>query len=215
VQHAACGARDDPAIAERDRLERGVVGHALGFARMDRVITAEAGDLAHVYFTDERAPADLESVRARHPGVLSALRESRAVGLVAARGGTRGIVFADGHELDLARPEDVARLPHPEPALLATYLADLMSLPGSGDLVVLGWRGEGKVPVAYAWEFGSHGGVSPEELDIFFLHPQACDLCFSDAVRPDGLYRMFHRAYRTPRPGRRAPGAAERDPRWL
>jgi hypothetical protein len=179
-----------------DRAERGVIGHALGFARMDRVVTAEAGDLAHVYFTDESAPVDLATIRVRHPGVLSALRESRAVGIVAVRDGARGIAIVDGRELDLASPGDVAELPHPDRTLLATYLSDLVSLPGSGDLVVLGWRGAGKIPVAYAWEFGSHGGVSPEETEIFFLHPRACALRFADALRPNALYHLFDGAYR-------------------
>ena len=85
-----------PSPSALDRLERRVVGHALGFAQYDRVVTAEAGDLAHVYFTDERAPIGLEEVRARHPGVLSALRESSAVGICAARGGRRGMRRASG-----------------------------------------------------------------------------------------------------------------------
>lgn len=210
----------EPVGRRLDRLEHGVLGHALGFARLDRVVTAEAGDLAHVYFTDERAPVELEAVRARHPGVLSALRDSRAVGLLAARNGRRGVaVVGGGHaergagsrvhahaELELDRPEHVAQLPHPDPSLLATYLADLVSLPGSGDLVVLGWRGEDRMPVAYAWEFGSHGGLAPEEIDAFVAHPPRCGLRFSEALRPDALYHAFEDAYRRParcgRPGR-------------
>jgi hypothetical protein len=100
--------------------------------------------------------------------------------------------------VDLERPAEIARLPHPEPEIVANYLADLVSLPASGDLVVGGWRGEGKTPVAYAWEFGSHGGVAPEEIETFFLHPPRCGLRFSEAIRPDALYRMFHDLYRTP-----------------
>jgi hypothetical protein len=188
-----------------DWLEHGLIGHALGFARLDRVVTAEAGDLAHVYFADERAPIDLACVRARHAGVLGALRASRAVGIVAVRNGRRGVALVGDAEIDLERPDQVRQLPHPRPALLATYLADLVSLPGSGDLVVLGWRGADRVPVAYAWEFGSHGGVAPEELETFFLHPAGCGLRFSEALRPDGLYRLFHEAYRTPARPRRTP----------
>jgi hypothetical protein len=176
------------------------------------VVTAEAGDLAHVYFTDETAPVDLETIRARHPGVLSALRESRAVGIVAVRNGRRGVALFGGQEADLDRPEEVARLPHPEPALVASYLADLVSLPASGDLVVVGWRGEGASPVAYAWEFGSHGGVAPEEIETFFVYPPRCGLRFEEAVRPDALYRMFHERYRTPaRPPRHR---REEERRW-
>ncbi|HET9599111.1 MAG TPA: alkaline phosphatase family protein [Anaeromyxobacteraceae bacterium] len=202
-----------------DALERSALGHALGFARRDRVVTAEAGDLAHVYFTDERAPVGLDVIRARHPGVLAALAESRAIGLVAVRNGRRGVALVGGAEHDLMREEDVRRLPHPEPGLLATYLADLVSMPHSGDLVVLGWRGEGKVPVAYAWEFGSHGGVAPEELETFVVHPPERRLPFGDGIRPDHFYRLFHDAYRTPaRPprARRPPPAAEQEeaPEW-
>jgi hypothetical protein len=132
----------------------------------------------------------------RHPGVLAALRESRAIGIVAARNGRAGVAFTGGEELDLADPRDVAQLPHPEPPLLATYLSDLVSLEASGDLVVLGWRGEGEVPVAYAWEFGSHGGVAPEEIETFFVHPAGCRLPLGTSMRPDGLYRLFADAYR-------------------
>ncbi len=186
----------DPIARGLNRLERRVVGHALGFAQHDHVVTAEAGDLAHVYFTDEAAPIPLEAIRVRHPGVLSALRECRAVGIVAARNGGRGVALVGGDELDLDDAADVARLPHPDPQLLAAYLADLVSLDASGDLVVVGWRGEGKTPVAYAWEFGSHGGVSPEEIETFFVHPPACGLPLGIPTRPDGLYRIFAEAYR-------------------
>ena len=198
-----------PLGAALDWLEHGLIGHALGFVRCDTVVTAEAGDLAHVYFTDEEAPIDFERVQQRHPGVLAALRESRAVGIVVVRNGRRGVAIVAGQELDLELQSDVARLPHPDPALCATYLSDLISLPHSGDLVVLGWRGSDEVPVAYAWEFGSHGGVSPEELETFFVHPPDCRLRFSDAIRPDGLYRLLHDAYRTPQRARR-PGGAQR-----
>jgi hypothetical protein len=200
-----------------DRLERGLIGHALGFARHDRVVTAEAGDLAHVYFTDEHAPIDLECIRQRHPGVLAALSESRAVGIVAVRNGRRGLALVNGEELDLDVPAQVARLPHPEPELLGSYLADLVSLPHSGDLVVLGWRGEDKIPVAYAWEFGSHGGVAPEELETFFVHPPQCGLDLRNVIRPDAIYRLFRDAYRTPvRPVRGTPVPLRREeqPTW-
>ena len=197
-----------------DLFEGRIVGHALGSSQSDRIATAEAGDLAHVYFLDDEMPQPLEAIRTRHPGVLSALRESRAVGLVAVRGGARGFVLWRGEELDLARPEDVSRLPHPQPALVAEYLSDLLSLPEAGDLVVQGWRGEAEKPVAYAWEFGSHGGVAPEELETFVVHPRGVAFRFEDVKRPAELYRFFDERYRQPARGRRpgpAPEAAAND----
>jgi hypothetical protein len=193
-------------LAKRlDRMERGLVGHALGFARTDRVVTAEAGDLAHVYFVGERAPLDFQAVQARHPDILSALRECRAVGLVAVRNGGAGLVLSRGAELDLDDPADVARLPHPDPGLLADYVAGLLRLHASGDLVVLGWRGEGASVVAYAWEFGSHGGVAPEEIETFVLHPRDCAFDFAAVRRPDALYRYLHATYRIPAVSDRRP----------
>jgi hypothetical protein len=209
--------RNLPAGARRlarrglDLVEGKIVGHTLGSSQHDRIATAEAGDLAHVYFLDgEGAPADLERIRTHHPGALAALRECRAVGIVAVRGGRRGVAIVQGDELDLADPADVAQLPHPEPALLAEYLADLLACPDSGDLVVQGWRGEGKVPIAYAWEFGSHGGVAPEELHTFVVHPREVTFRFDGVRRPAELYAFFDRAYRRRRADeRRAPAGPQ------
>lgn len=168
-------------------------GRTPGGGRVDGIATAEAGDLAHVYFLHDRGPLPLDAVRARHWRVLAALSASRAVGLLGVRGGQRGFALVRGDILDLADPSDVARLPHPDPALLATYLADLLTLRESGDIVVQGWRGEGRDIVAYAWEFGSHGGVAPEELECFVAHPAGCAFSFADAIRPSELHAWFER----------------------
>ncbi len=171
---------------------RGLLGgRTLRDARANGVAVAEAGDLAHVYFLDDPGPLALDGLRARHWRVLAALSASRAVGILGVRGGRRGLALVRGDVLDLADPADVARLPHPEPAILAAYLADLLVLRESGDIVVQGWRGEGREIVAYAWEFGSHGGVAPEELECFVAHPAGCTFPFSDALRPSELHRWF------------------------
>jgi len=107
----------------------------------------------------------------------------------------------------------VQRLPHPQPALLAAYLADLLALPESGDVVVLGWRGEGRDVIAYAWEFGSHGGVAPEELESFVIHPTERTRSFPRVVRPSDLYRFFEDAYRRPDERGARPLRASRDAR--
>lgn len=162
-----------PAPLPLGGVGRGVLWGRAGAKRADGVAVAEAGDLAHVYFLDDAGPLPLEALRTRHRAVLDALSLSPAVGLLAVRGGARGFALVHGRALDLADPRQVARLPHPEPALAGAYLSALVSLPESGDLVVQGWRGEAQDSVAYAWEFGSHGGLAPEELDCFLVHPAA------------------------------------------
>jgi hypothetical protein len=171
-------------------------GRTLGEAGDAGVVTAEAGDLGHVYFVRDPGPLPLEAIRARHWRVLAALSASPAVGLLAARGGRRGRAVLRGTVLDLDEPADVARLPHPEPALLAGYLSDLLSLPDCGDLVALGWRGEGRESVAYAWEFGSHGGVAPEDLDCFVAHPPGAGGALAGVERPSQLHAYFEARYR-------------------
>lgn len=188
---------------------RGIAGgRTLGASRSATVAAAEAGDLAHVYFLDERGPLPLDALRARHARVLSALAAHPAVGVLGARGGRAGFALVGGAALDLADPGDVARLPHPAPALAATYLSDLLSLRESGDLVVLGWRGEGRDVVAYAWEFGSHGGIAPEELEAFVVHPRGVAFDFEAVVRPSELFRYFEETYRAPPAGRERPAVA-------
>jgi type I phosphodiesterase/nucleotide pyrophosphatase len=186
--------------------DRGLLGgRTFGGGVSDGIAVAEAGDLAHVYFLRD-GPLPLDGIRPRHWRVLAALSASPAVGVMGARGGRRGLALVHGDVLDLADPRDVERLPHPEPALLGAYLSDLLSLPDAGDLVVLGWRGEGRDVVAYAWEFGSHGGVAPEEVECFVAHPRSCAFPFADALRPSELFEFFERTYRTPE-GARARGA--------
>jgi hypothetical protein len=181
--------------APRARPNRGLLGgRALGGGRTaDGVAVAEAGDLAHVYFLEDPGPLPLDALRARHWRVLAALLANRAVGLLAVRGGARGFALVKGDIVDLADPSDVARLPHPEPSLLASYLCDLLALRESGDIVVQGWRGDGREIVAYAWEFGSHGGVAPEELECFVAYPADCALPFHGAARPRELHAWFER----------------------
>jgi len=174
------------------RTEAGPLrGRAVRAARLDGVAVAEAGDLAHVYFLDDPGPLPLDGLRTRHWRVLAALSASRGVGLLGVRGGRRGFALVRGDVLDLADPADVARLPHPDPRLLATYLADLLALRESGDVVVQGWRGEGRDIIAYAWEFGSHGGVAPEELECFVAHPAGCAFPFGEVIRPSQLHAWF------------------------
>lgn len=211
-EFVALAERGDPLPrVQRAWPDRGLLGgRTLGGGRADGLATAEAGDLAHVYFLHEREPLPLQAIRVRHGRLLAALSASRAVGLLGARGGRRGFALVHGDVVDLADPREVRRLPHPDPALLATYLSDLLSLPESGDLVVLGWRGDGRDVVAYAWEFGSHGGVAPEETECFVAHPRSCVFRFEDALRPSVLHHFFERTYRLPggAPGRGPPGAA-------
>ena len=49
--------------------------------------------------------------------------------------------------------------------------------------------------VAFDFELGSHGGVHPDELDHFLLHPAAIEVPLAEAVRSVDLHRFLVERY--------------------
>src|SRR5262249_56137240 len=71
----------------------------------------------------------------------------------------------------VADPRDPATVPRgANPRAVAALLRDLPRSPSSGDMVLYGSFYPGGC-VSFAWEFSSHGGVSPEETETFVIHP--------------------------------------------
>jgi hypothetical protein len=115
----------------------------------------------------------------------------------------------------LDRPSDALELAHAVGhPLAAVYSRDLLGMRSSGDVILLGtaarglaagWVGaEGATrpaAVAFPFEFGSHGGLSPDELDTFMVHPEELgEGAFASVVRPQDLHRFFlARSGRAPR----------------
>ena len=74
----------------------------------------------------------------------------------------------------------------------AVYASDLLSARSAGDVVLLGVGAPCGSTVAYPFEFGSHGGLSPQTLDTFMIHPEELGQdAFASVVRPQDLYRFF------------------------
>jgi hypothetical protein len=171
-------------------------GHARdggGDERRPRIVVSDAGDFAHVYFAELDRPATLPEIEVRWPGVLAAVRSCPAAGLVAVRGGTRGVAFLRGARFDLARPETLDGLLGYPGRLLAAYAATMLAMPSAGDLLVFG-AGVPGGDVAYSWEFGSHGGLGRGDVETFFVHPAAVP--FERRVEgPLDLHRFFTERY--------------------
>ena len=49
--------------------------------------------------------------------------------------------------------------------------------------------------IAFDFEFGSHGGISAEELDQFVIHPSHVQFPLRGAVRAEDFYRFFRQRY--------------------
>ena len=163
------------------------------------LVVADAGDLAHVYFMDMPAPHDLRSLRRRWPAQLRATIDCPASGIVAVRGGLRGFAFVRGHQADLAQEGALRGLVDVDydPEVLRRYLQEMLTTPSAGDLVVYG-AGVPGGDVAYAWEFGSHGGVGSGGVETFLVHPAGVDAARLASAGPAELHAFFHERFLSP-----------------
>lgn len=182
------------------------------------VRVVDAGDLAHLYFTDDREALPIEAITRRHARILAALRASPAVPLLAARSQNGPVALLGGRTHHLDDAADLAALiAHPlfqgrESATLVSYIARLVNMRSSGDLVLYGNAGPGRA-VAFSWEFGSHGGLAADELESFVIHRPDVAFDFPSVRVPEQLHRAFV-PYRPPLPRLQdlAAGAASPDP---
>lgn len=160
------------------------------------LVVADAGDLAHVYFMDIAAPHDLRSLRRRWPAQLHAAIACPATGIVAVRGGRSGFAFVRGHRVDLAQKNALSGLVDVDydPEVLRRYLQEMLATPSAGDLVVYG-AGVPGGDVAYAWEFGSHGGVGSGGVESFLVHPACVDAAHLKNAGPAELHAFFRERF--------------------
>ncbi|MBS2032623.1 MAG: alkaline phosphatase family protein [Deltaproteobacteria bacterium] len=195
------------------QVEAALVGALRGAARslqrdvQRETVVIDAGDIAHVYFTADPEPMTLEQIQARLPGVIEAVVGSRAAGVVAVRGGRGGYAFRNGRRIDLSEPAaDLALGLGYGGRRVRAALQAMLGMRSSGDLVVYG-NGLRESDVAFAWEFGSHGGIAADEVDAFMIHPARTPFDFSRVEHASELYGFFTRHYGIEtEPGQRAAG---------
>ena len=157
------------------------------------LLIVPTGDLGHVYSTLVPEPLLEPELRARHPGLLERCAHCPAVGVTLVRGEHGPIALRGDQRLELDRGADALELSralgHP---LAAVYARDLLSLRSAGDAILLGTGAPGGQTVAFPWEFGSHGGLSPDQLETFMVHPASLgEGAFAEVVRPQDLHGFF------------------------
>ncbi|AKU89791.1 putative membrane protein [Vulgatibacter incomptus] len=158
------------------------------------VVVADAGDVAHVYFTDTKRSLSLDELLARWPAQARATLECPGSGIVAVRGGRAGFAFLRGRRFDLAEPGSLEGVLPYDGERLRGYLSEMVAKPSAGDLVVFGAGVEGG-DVAFAYEFGSHGGVGVGDVETFVIHPWFVDFDGPAVKGPLDLHRFFTERY--------------------
>jgi hypothetical protein len=157
------------------------------------LLVVPAGDIAHVYSTCVASPLRESEIRARHPGLLERCARSPAVGFTLLRGDKGPLALRGDRRLDLDRAQDALAMAHEVGhPLAAVYARDLLAMRSAGDVVLLGTAAPCGETVAFPFEFGSHGGLAPGQLDTFMIHPQELgEGAFASVVRPQDLHRFF------------------------
>ncbi len=171
------------------------------------VVVCVSGSLAHVYFTGFDRPLHLEEIRLRYPGLVESLASHPGVGMVMAarefgdavvlgHGGLRNLITG---ELTGARdPLDCCD----QRDRWAGELAQLLSYPDSGDLVLNGaWLPARRRIVVFEEQISSHGGVGGAQTEPFILVPSSWDIGAMDLESPEALHGLLHRELRRYRPG--------------
>lgn len=159
----------------------------------------DAGDIAHLYFTDTREAQTLEEIERRRPAILAALQTSESVPFLAVRSDRGPVVLAGRRYYHLAEAQsrlELAEVPAfrgPHRELLIGYVERLIGMQSAGDLILYGNRGAGERAVAFSWEWGSHGGIGIDEVEAFVLHPANVAFDFGAVTLPCELFRWFVR----------------------
>lgn len=181
---------------------------------LDAIEVVTGGSIAHLYVERGGRRLTVDEIEARHPQLVEALARCPAVGLMVARGADGPVVYFRGqrHRLGdrraLERLEPFRRLGY---ELLATHLMHAAEGQRYGDLVLYGAFAEAG-EIAFDFEFGSHGGVAPDELDQFVIHPAhvALPVEFHDGpVAAEQFYRFFAERYGEPSAIRHPPSAGD------
>jgi hypothetical protein len=166
-------------------------------APLDAIEVVTGGSIAQLYFGRQPGKLTVEQIARRWPALLEALIRSPAIGLMVGCAAAGPVVFHRGERCSL---DDRARLGELEPfrrvgrELLRRHLIDAARGERSGDLVLYGAFAEAG-SVSFDFEFGSHGGVGPEELEQFVLFPAAVDFPLDGAVAAEEFYRFFRAIY--------------------
>lgn len=190
---------DEPALLERE-LEtqlRALSAPGSNVLRAPRApVVVEAGNFAHVYL--ESGPAlEASDILARHRNVLARASSSNSIGIVTLRAGGKGFAIVGGK---LYGVDSLAAAPLAHGFSrngLADYLRELPHLTTAGDLVLYGQATRETGTVGFAWEWGSHGGLTQTEVDSSIFWPSTAPLPFHGLQHSTQLYSQLSELYRS------------------
>ncbi len=190
-----------PPVSLSAELERGLLEGRAPWGPVapkgsEAPVVVESGNFAHVYLTRAHAPLEARELLARHPEVLARAARHPDIGMVVLRRGDGAVALVKG---GVYGPDEVAHAPlaseFSRPAV-ADYLRELPHLRTAGDLVLFGEALRPGTTVGFAWEFGSHGGLSLTETRSMVCWPGGAPVDLSGLSHCVRLHHRLAEAYR-------------------
>jgi len=164
-------------------------------------VVVESGNFSHVYLTRERQPLEAAQLVERFPEVLARATRHPDIGIVVVRQRGSAVAIIGGQ---VYGPEDIISAPLSvefSRRAVADYLRELPHMPTAGDLVLFGQALPQGGTVGFAWEFGSHGGLTRTETASLVCWPQGLPVDLSALSHCTQLYERLSSVYRDgPRP---------------
>jgi hypothetical protein len=181
---------------ERALLDGRPVGLTRSPRGTDEPVIIECGNFAHVYLTREHTPLEAAELVAHHREVLARASRHSDIGLVALRRGDSAVALVKGQ---VYGPDEVANAPLAEEfsrRAVADYLRELPHLRTAGDLVLFGEAVRPGDTVGFAWEFGSHGGLTRTETRSTVCWPSDAPMDLSGLSHCSRLHQRLSELYR-------------------
>lgn len=166
------------------------------------LVVCVSGCLAHVYVKGRPEPLVLEEVMASYPGLVPKLAAHPGIGFVAAMRefGDAVVIGRDGVR-NLITGQVAGRLDplaaFGDPSALAQEIAQMLSYPSSGDLVINGaWFADRQQVVVLEEQLSSHGGLGGPQTEPFVILPASWRTRPGDLLGPEALHRHLARQLR-------------------
>lgn len=174
-------------------------------------VVVESGNFSHVYLTRALKPLEAAQLVARHPEVLARATRHPDIAIVAMRRGDSAVAVIDG---GVYGPDDIDSAPLSTEfsrRAVADFLRELPYMPTAGDLVLFGQAVSRGGTVGFAWEFGSHGGLTRTETSSVICWPRSLPVDLSAMSHCTQLHERLSEVYRD---GSRPLVYTETETRW-
>ncbi|MDY7229668.1 alkaline phosphatase family protein [Hyalangium rubrum] len=162
----------------------------------DAPVIVESGNFAHVYLTRDREPLEALELLSEYRDVVARASRHSDIGIVALRRGGGAVALVKG---GVYGPDEVVHAPLASEfskRAVADFLRELPHLRTAGDLVLFGEAVRPGTTVGFAWEFGSHGGLTLTETRSTVCWPSNAPVDLSGLSHCVRLHQRLAGAYR-------------------